>query len=65
MTETKPIMNIKEVAKYLRLSVPSIYRYVKQGKIPVSRVGGVWRFRREKIDAWLEKQEGLKTVKIK
>lgn len=57
----KPIMNLKEVAQYLGLSRMSIYRYIKQGKIPVSRVGGVWRFRKEKIDAWLEKQENVRS----
>lgn len=53
----KPIMNLKEIAQYLGLSQMSIYRYIRQSKIPVSRVGGVWRFRKERIDAWLEKQE--------
>ncbi|MCX5696395.1 MAG: helix-turn-helix domain-containing protein [Candidatus Omnitrophica bacterium] len=53
----KPIMNLKEVAQYLGLSQMSIYRYIKQGKIPASRVGGVWRFRKEKLIAWLERQE--------
>jgi len=38
----------------------SIYRYIKQRKIPVSRVGGVWRFRKEKLDEWLERQENIK-----
>ena len=58
--KNKPIMNLKEVAQYLGLSQMSIYRYIKQRKIPVSRVGGVWRFRKEKIDAWLEKQEKVR-----
>jgi len=58
--KNKPIMNLKEVAQYLGLSQMSIYRYIKQRKIPASRVGGVWRFRKEKIDAWLEKQEKVR-----
>ena len=58
--KNKPIMNLKEVAQYLGLSQMSIYRYIKQRKIPASRVGGVWRFRKEKIDAWLERQEKVR-----
>lgn len=60
MDKPKPIMNIREVAKYLGVSTMSIYRYVKQRKIPASRVGKFWRFRKEKIDAWLEKQENVR-----
>jgi excisionase family DNA binding protein len=59
MESTKPIMNIEEVARYLGVSTATIYRYVKQGKIPASRVGKFWRFRKEKIDAWLERQENV------
>ncbi len=60
MDKTKPIMNVKEVAKYLDVHPISIYRYVKQRKIPASRVGKFWRFRKESIDAWLKKQENLR-----
>jgi len=55
----KPIMNIKEVAQYLGIGTASIYRYAQQKKIPASRVGKFWRFRKERIDAWLEKQENV------
>lgn len=47
------IMTVKEVAKYLRLHVSSIYRLSKTGKIPAYRVGRSWRFRKDKIDEWL------------
>lgn len=60
MEKMKPIMNIEEVAKYLDVGAATIYRYVKQGKIPASRVGKFWRFRKYKIDAWLEKQENVR-----
>lgn len=50
-------MNVQEVAKYLGIGVMSIYRYANQKKIPASRVGKFWRFRKDRIDAWLEKQE--------
>lgn len=56
----KPIMNLKEVARYLGVSQMSIYRYVKQGKIPASRVGKFWRFRKERIDEWLKGQENIR-----
>ena len=60
MDRVKPILTLKEVADYLDVSPTSIYRYVKQGKIPSIRVGGQYRFRRTKIDEWLDKQENAK-----
>jgi excisionase family DNA binding protein len=53
-------MNLKEVAEYLDVSTASIYRYLKKRKIPGFRIGKMWRFRKEKIDAWMEKQENAR-----
>lgn len=49
-------MTVKDVAEYLQLSTDQIYRLAQQGKIPAFRVGARWRFKREKIDEWVEKQ---------
>jgi excisionase family DNA binding protein len=57
METKKPIMNVKEVAKYLDVSTATIYRYIRKHKIPAFRVGKMWRFRKEKISNWMENQE--------
>ncbi len=49
-------MTVKEVADYLQFSTDQIYRLAQQGKIPVSRVGKRWRFKKEKLDQWMEQQ---------
>ncbi len=49
-------MTVKELAAYLKLSTDLIYRLAQQGKIPASRVGGRWRFNRDKIDRWMDEQ---------
>jgi len=49
-------MTVKDVAKYLQLSTDQIYRLAQQGKIPASKVGARWRFKRERIDEWVEDQ---------
>ena len=48
------LMTIEEVAKYLRVKRRTVYDWVKKGKIPAIKAIGQWRFKREKIDAWLE-----------
>jgi excisionase family DNA binding protein len=50
-------MTVKDVADYLQLSTDQIYRLAQQGRIPVSKVGNLWRFKRERIDQWMEGQE--------
>lgn len=49
-------LTVKDVAEYLQLSADQIYRLAQQGKIPAFKVGARWRFKREKIDEWVEKQ---------
>jgi len=50
-------MTVKEVAEYLRIPRTSVYRLVKQHKIPVSRIGRHLRFRKAVIDEWLTHME--------
>ncbi len=58
MDERRPrVMTIDEVAKYLRIHKSTIYRMVRQGLIPASKVGNRWRFRKDVIDQWLSEME--------
>lgn len=50
---TLDVMNVNEVAVYLRVAPATIYRLAQQGKIPCGKVGRAWRFRREAIDRWI------------
>jgi len=51
------LMTIEEVAKYLRVKKRTVYDWVKNHKIPAIKAVGQWRFKREKIDAWLESKQ--------
>jgi len=50
----KEIMTVEEVAKYVRTGVATIYKLAQEGRIPATKVGNQWRFRKEKIDEWLD-----------
>lgn len=52
----KPVMTIKDVAKYLSVHPMTIYKYAKQGKIPAFKIGSDWRFHRKYIEEWIERQ---------
>ena len=53
------LMDIEELAHYLRLQKQTIYNWLHQKKISGIKVGGVWRFDRRDIEKWLkEKKRG-------
>lgn len=48
------LMDIDELANYLKLQKQTIYNWLHQGKISGIKVGGVWRFERREVDNWLK-----------
>ncbi len=61
MEDKRPrVMTIDELAKYLRIHKSTIYRMVREGLIPASKVGNRWRFRKDVIDRWLTEKENNK-----
>jgi excisionase family DNA binding protein len=48
------IMTVDEVAQFLRIHKTTVYRLLKESKIPAFRVGSDWRFNREEIDRWIQ-----------
>ena len=53
------LMDLDELADYLRLQKQTIYNWLHQGKISGIKVGGVWRFDRREVDAWLQSKRRL------
>jgi excisionase family DNA binding protein len=55
--EYADLMTIDELAEYLRVKKRTIYQWLKNGKIPAVKTVGQWRFKKEKIDEWLEQEQ--------
>jgi excisionase family DNA binding protein len=49
------ILTVPMLAEYLLCHPSTIYRLLKNKRIPGFRVGSDWRFRRSAIDQWLNK----------
>ena len=58
---TDDILTLKEVAEYLKLAEKTAYRLAAEGKLPGFKVGGSWRFKREELERWIEKQSREKS----
>jgi PTS system nitrogen regulatory IIA component len=54
MIHYETLMTIEDLADYLKVTRRTIYEWLKQHKIPAVKLVGQWRFRKDKIDAWLE-----------
>ena len=50
MPSDDEILTVKELCDLLRLHPTTVYKLVRQGKIPRFRVGNEWRFRRGVIE---------------
>lgn len=54
------LLTIDELASYLKVSKHTLYKMVEKGKIPALKVANQWRFKKEDINTWLEKQRRFK-----
>lgn len=50
------LMNINELANYLRVTKKTIYRLLERREIPATRIGHQWRFERVSIDNWIRQK---------
>jgi excisionase family DNA binding protein len=61
MADSREVMNIRQASQYLGVSPDTLYKYVNEQKIPAFKLGNRWRFKKSKIDQWMEEQ----SVKMK
>lgn len=58
-TEIREVMDIRQAADYLGISADSLYRYAATGFIPAFRLGNRWRFRKSRLDEWMDRRSGI------
>jgi excisionase family DNA binding protein len=51
------VLTVDQVAAYLQLNRLTVYRYIREGRIPASRLGRVYRVLRSDVDRFLEVQK--------
>ncbi len=53
MADDQEVLTVKEVCELLRVHPSTVYKLVRQGKLPSFRVGNEWRFRKDAIMPWM------------
>jgi excisionase family DNA binding protein len=49
------VLTIEELSSYLKVPKSTLYKLIREGKIPAQKVGRHLRFHREAIDEWLKR----------
>jgi len=48
------VLTIEELSIYLKIPKSTLYKLVREGKVPSQKVGRHWRFRKKAIARWLD-----------
>ena len=58
------ILTIRQVAEHLQMSATTVYQLASRGDLPGRKVGGMWRFIKSEIDAWIVRHTTLPSLDI-
>lgn len=62
ITMMNRLMDIDELADYLKIKKQTIYNWLSDRKISGIKVGGVWRFDRKEVAAWLNSKRRISKI---
>jgi excisionase family DNA binding protein len=46
-------LSVDEIADYLSVVKASIYRWIERRNLPAHKLGKLWKFKRDEVDAWV------------
>ena len=52
------VLTVPDVATFLRISKPSVYKLIHEGGLPAFKVGKNFRFMQEKVQDWVRQGAG-------
>ena len=57
---TEPeVLTVKDVSDLLRVHPSTLYRLIRQGKIPSFQIGADWRFLRHRLVRWMAERQSI------
>jgi excisionase family DNA binding protein len=55
-TEQREVLDIRQAADYLGISADTLYKYASEGFVPAFKLGNRWRFKRSRLNDWMDQQ---------
>ena len=52
--EVREVMDIRIASDYLGISPDTLYKYASDGFVPAFKLGNRWRFKRSRLDEWMD-----------
>jgi excisionase family DNA binding protein len=62
--EVREVMDIRQASDYLGISPDTLYKYASEGFVPAFKLGNRWRFKRSRLDEWMDKQSDLQANEV-
>ncbi len=56
MQEPREVLDIRQAADYLGISADTLYKYASEGFVPAFKLGNRWRFKRSRLNDWMDQQ---------
>jgi len=60
--EVREVMDIRQASDYLGISPDTLYKYASEGFVPAFKLGNRWRFKRSRLDEWMDRQSDLQSA---
>jgi excisionase family DNA binding protein len=57
-------MNVKDVARFLKVETGVVYAACSKGEIPFLKIGKLYKFKKTDVLKWLEKEKQHKVVDV-
>ena len=54
-----------DVARMLKIHPFTVTRLAREGKLPAFKVGGMWRFRKDQFERWIEERTNGKAKQVR
>jgi excisionase family DNA binding protein len=62
--EIREVMDIRQASDYLGISPDTLYKYASEGFVPAFKLGNRWRFKRSRLDEWMDRQSDATAAEI-
>jgi excisionase family DNA binding protein len=62
--EVREVMNIRQASDYLGISSDTLYKYASEGFVPAFKLGNRWRFKRSRLDEWMDRQSEMQAGEV-
>jgi excisionase family DNA binding protein len=60
--EVREVMDIRQASDYLGISPDTLYKYASEGFVPAFKLGNRWRFKRSRLDEWMDHKSDLQAA---